>query len=60
MSDLGKGKENKELNLYGDKRKRFRAKRNESRAERTELVELVTQTRAETGKWTETQYLTLP
>lgn len=60
MSDLGKGKENKELNLYGDKRKRLRAKRNKSRAERTELVELVTQTRAETGKWTETQYLKLP
>jgi len=30
-----------------------------SRADRTELVELVTQTRAETGKWTETQYLTV-
>jgi len=26
VSDLGKGKENNELNLYGDRRKRFREK----------------------------------
>lgn len=56
MSDLGKGKENKELNLYGDKRKRFKEGK-KIRAERRELVELMTQTKAETGKWTETQYL---